>query len=256
MEPTKSVLLYKGKIKIDFFEGKHTYKKDGQILLSVTGCTGIIDKSRVLMNWAERLANDDLLAKIKDGKNLTEEDVLSATHLHQVYKKEAADIGTKIHDFAEQWTKYQLKQVKEKPEMPKDEKVLNGVMAFLKWVDEHHIKFIAAEKLVYSKKHNYVGLCDCVFTMGSEKHKILHVGDYKSSKAIYNEYRYQVAAYQEADAEESGAVYGTKWLIRFGKDTGEFEAHEYAEHDKDFRTFLACLQIRRRENELKIWNKD
>lgn len=252
-QPTKSAILYGGKVKIDFFEGRHSYVLNGKPLISVTACTGVIDKSRPLMIWAERLAANDLLEKLNSGKKLTEEDILSATGLYKVRKKEAADIGTLIHNFAELWVKHQLKIVKEKPEMPEDEKVLNGAMAFLKWVDEHKVKFIAAEKLVYSKKHNYVGLCDTIFTMGSEKHKILHVGDYKSSKAIYNEYRYQVAAYQEADAEESGATYGTKWLMRFDKETGEFEAHEYAEHQQDFKVFLACLTIKKREKELSKW---
>jgi hypothetical protein len=252
-QPTKSAILYGGKVKIDFFEGRHSYVLNGKPLISVTACTGIIDKSRPLLIWAERLAANDLLEKLKAGRKLTEEDVLTATGLHRVYKKEAADTGTLIHNFAEAWVKHKLKIIKDGPEMPSDEKVLNGAMAFLKWVDEHKVKFIAAEKLVYSKKHNYVGLCDTIFTMGSEKHKILHVGDYKSSKAIYNEYRYQVAAYQEADAEESGAIYGTKWLMRFDKETGEFEAHEYAEHQQDFKVFLACLTIKKREKELSKW---
>jgi len=253
-QPTKSAVLYNGKVKIDFYEGRHTYKKDGETLISVTGATGMIDKSRPLLIWAERLAANDLLEKLKSGKKLTAEDVLTATGLHRVYKKEAADTGTLIHNFAEAWVKHKLKIIKDGPAMPTDEKVLNGAMAFLKWVDEHKVKFIAAEKLVYSKKHNYVGLCDTIFTMGSEKHKILHVGDYKSSKAIYNEYRYQVAAYQEADTEESGAVYGNKWIMKFGKDDGEFEAKEFAEHDKDFKVFLACLAIKKREKELSKFN--
>lgn len=250
MEPTKSAVLYGGKVKIDFFEGKHSYKKDGECLISVTACTNIIDKSRVLMNWAERIANENLLEKLKAGQKLTEEDILAATHLHAVRKKEAADTGTLVHVFAEQWIKYQLKQVKEKPEMPKDERVLNGAMAFLKWIEEEQPKFLWSEKLVYSKKHNYVGLMDLAFTLKREKHKIIHAGDIKTSNAIYNEHRYQVSAYQEADTEEAGTVYGTKWLMRFSKDSGEFDAHEFAEHEKDFKVFLACLTIKKREKEL------
>lgn len=253
-QPTQTAELYNGKIIIDFYESSHKYEIRGtkKRLLSVTAATGIIDKSRPLIIWATRLAEDYLCEYLKNGKEITEETIGEACKLHQVKKQEAATIGSSVHEWAEQYIKSSVKGRKEL-EMPKDEKVLNGVIAFLKWVEEHKIKFLDSEKLVYSKKHDYVGLMDCKFTMGSEKHKIVHCGDFKTSKALYNEYRYQVAAYQEADAEESGEVYGTKWLMRFDKETGEFEAKEYGEHDKDFKVFLACLAIKKREKELTTY---
>jgi hypothetical protein len=133
--------------------------------------------------------------------------------------------------------------------------VANGAIAFLKWVDENKIKFISSEQIIYSKKYNYVGIMDCKFTMGKEKHKIVHAGDFKTSKAIYPEYRYQVAGYQGADEEESGEVYGTKWIIRFGKEDGEFEAKEFGEHEQDYKTFLACQTVALRKKELDVWER-
>lgn len=255
MEPTKSIELYKGKITIDFFEGKHTYiiRETGKRPLSVTACTGIIDKSRPLIFWAVGLAKEHLIGQLQSGKEIDEEIIEEACKQHQIFKKKAADIGSQVHEFAENWIKTKIKERKEL-ELPKDKKVLNGVIAFLKWVEENKIKFISSEQIVYSKKYDYVGIMDCKFTIGKEEHKIVHCGDFKTSKAIYNEYRYQVAGYQGADEEESGEVYGTKWLMRFGKDDGEFEAHEFGDHDKDYKAFLACLAIKKREKELTVYN--
>lgn len=255
--PTKTSDLYKGKIIIDFFENTHAYLKRGdkKRLISVTACTGMIDKSRPLMIWQERLTRDHLISLLKNGLKILEEHIVEATSLHRTKKEEAASLGSQVHSWAESYINHQLKLSKEKPEIPAnaDPRVINGIMAFLKWVDEEKPKFLWTEKLVYSKKHDYVGLMDLAFTLKREGHKIIHAGDIKTSSGIYNEYRYQVSAYQEADAEESGRVYGTKWLMRFDKETGEFEAHEYAEHDKDFQTFLACLTIKKREKELSKW---
>lgn len=254
MEPTKTLSLYKGKITIDFFEGKHSYviRETGKRPLSVTACTGIIDKSRPLIFWAVGLAKNHLLENLQNGKAIDEAIIEEACKQHQVFKKAAADIGTEVHEWAENWIKTKIKERKDL-KLPDNEKAANGAIAFLKWVDENKIKFIASEQIVYSKKHDYVGIMDCKFTMGKEKHKIIHAGDFKTSKGIYNEYRYQVAGYQGADEEESGEVYGTKWLMRFGKDDGEFEAHEYGDHEKDYKTFLACLAIKKREKELTVY---
>jgi hypothetical protein len=149
--------------------------------------------------------------------------------------------------------------------MPEDDRVTNGVMGFLDWVDQYKVKFLDSEKLVYSKKYQYVGLMDCKFTMGSEDHEIIHAGDFKTSSGIYNEMRYQVSAYQQADTEESGCVYGDKWIIRFAKDdkydkktgelieaAGSFEAKPFplVEHEKDFAAFAGLLAAKKRELEL------
>jgi hypothetical protein len=40
--------------------------------------------------------------------------------------------------------------------------------------------------------------------------------------------------------------------VRFDKETGEPEPKEFAEQDKDFKAFLAALELRRRLKELEI----
>ena len=249
--PDKVIELYKGKVRIEFFERYHQYflvKKNGERekIKSVTSATSVIDKSAALMGWAVKLGRIFLTEKLESGEIITLEMVNEAAKLHVVRKKEAADLGTAVHDWAEHYIKAKLAR-KSKPALPEDARILNGVIAFLKWEKEHKVKFVASELMVYSKKHNYVGLMDAKAIIDGK----LACVDFKTSNGIYDEFRFQVAAYREADSEESKKKYGSTWIIRFGKDDGEFEAHEIPDHKKDFEAFTAALALRRRLDELK-----
>ncbi len=235
--------LYKGKIVIDFDPEKHIFwDKQSNRIIGVTSVTGIIDKSRPLIYWAVGLTRDFLIEKLKNGFIIAEETILEAVKQHTIKKEEAADIGTKIHDWVELWIKGK------KPEIPAESQVMNGVNAFLKWVKETKIKLRSSETIVYSKKHNFAGIMDAEGRMGKEEVII----DFKSSKAIYNEYRYQLAAYWLAREEETGKKFDGGWIIKFGKDDGEFAATYIPrkEYEKDKVAFLAALAIKLRENEL------
>lgn len=238
--------LYKNSVALNFDENRHWFSIDGKPILSVTGATSVIDKSRPLIYWAVGLSHDYLMQNLKDLIADTKGDKITtlieeASKQHSIKKQEAATIGTQVHDWVEQFIK--AKSKKDYPEEPKDPAVYNGVSAFLKWVDEYNVKFITSEKIVYSKKYNYAGIMDAEAIIK----KKLSVIDFKTSKAIYPEFRFQVAAYQAASEEESGKEYpGDKWLIRFGKEDGQFEPHNFNEQAEDFQAFLGALKLRRR----------
>ena len=135
----------------------------------------------------------------------------------------------------------------------------------MKWVDEYKIKFVAAEEVIYSKKFKYVGNLDNIFTMGKgERHKILHLGDYKTGsykkikdragnillKTAYDEHCYQTAGYQNAKIEESGKEFGDRCIAYFDKETGEFNAFMFGNYEKDRKAFLGALEIAKREREI------
>jgi len=246
------IKLYKGNIELDFDEVRHRFTVAGKPVISVTAATGVIDKSRPLIFWAVGLAKDFLMENLKVLIADTKGDKIAAvieeaSKQHSIKKQKAADVGTQIHDWVEIFIK--AKSRKEWPEIPKDPQVYNGITAFLKWVDEYEVKFVSSEKIVYSKKYKYAGIMDAEAIIK----KRLCVIDFKSSRAIYPEMRFQVAAYQAAAEEENGKEYpGNKWLMRFDKETGEFEAHEFAEQDKDFKAFLAALELKRRLKDLEI----
>lgn len=248
-EPTKSISLYQGEVTIDFYEDRHCYIKRGEkgCLTSVTGATGMIDKSRPLIFWAIGLMRDHLSALAEQQTLITLDHILEASKLHQQKKEEAATKGSQVHAWIEQYINAKLNPENQKPEMPEDEQIVNGVIAFLNWEKDHNVKFVATEKIVYSKKHDYVGLMDCEAIIDGKR----SVVDFKTSTGVYNEMRYQVAAYRAADEEETGKKYdGPNWIIRFDKDTAEFEPHEFNEQAKDFKAFLGALALKNREKEL------
>ena len=241
----KELNLYKGKSIITFDDARHIFRDSKKkTIISVTGATGIIDKSGPLMWWtAEMMGLYLLKEKEKGNKIITERLVGMAKKEYRRAKEEAADIGTEIHAWVSEWIKGK------KPEMPDNEKVVNGITAFLKFQDEHKIKWLESERIVYSKKHNFAGILDAVGKANGKGD--LAIIDFKSSKSIYSDMRFQVSGYQIAYEEETGKKIDKRMIIRFGKEDGEFEIRELDEDDKDKKIFLACLQVAKRMKELK-----
>lgn len=234
---------YNGEVVIKFFPKSHRYQLEGRkdYLIGVTTATSQIDKSRVLLGWASKLAKEYLLTALRNGDYISEAVIDTAVNLHAVKKEEAATIGGLVHKWAEDYIKGL------NPVPPNSTNVRNGVLAFLRWIKENGVKFLASEKVVYSRKHNYVGTMDCIFTMAKEDHKIVHVGDFKTSSGFYVEMAFQVSAYQEAEAEEYGTKYGDKYILKFDKYTGEFQTKcfQVEEHEQHFQGFLSCLNLKR-----------
>lgn len=254
-----SYSLYGGEVEIDFYPDSHRYKMVGErsYLISVTSATGIIDKSRFLIPWAVNLAGTHLrqyLESIGDQKITAEElypIIDEALLRHEKVKEEAAGFGTRVHDFCENFAKFKIGKLPECPEIEDDlpEEAVNGINAFIDWFSGNDVQFIDAERLIYSKKYEFTGLCDAIATVNGK----LVVIDYKTGKGIYNEAYYQVAGYALAYEEETNKKLDGSVILNFGKDTGELNAkiempREELDINKDI--FLACLTIKKREKEL------
>ena len=251
---------YNGTVKIKFYPDSHRYQLDGRrdFLIGVTTATGKLDKSNQLLIWAERLVKSHLLKAINEGRPVDEELINEAIEQRKIRLEEAATIGSLVHGWAEQFIK------KMNPAVPEDPRVKNGVVAFLRWIRENDVKFTASEVRIFSKKHEYVGTMDTVFTMGREDHKILHAGDFKTGSGIYIDQAFQVSAYQQAHNEEHGTEFGSKWILRFFKEdkfdddgtikqrAGDFEAKEFdlEEHEGHFKGFLGLLEVKKQD---KVW---
>ena len=234
--------LYKGKEKITFDENRHIfYDGEGNKLLSVTAATGVIDKSGALMGWAVKMMGLYLLdQKLKGNKIITEDLINEAKREYRRLKTEAADIGTEIHEWVSDWI------LKKNPEMPDNEKVVNGIMAFLKFQKEHKFKWVESERYIFSKKHKYAGILDSI---AKEGNKLILV-DFKSSNGIYDSMRFQVSGYQIAWEEETGEKIDERMILRFGKNDGEFEIRRLDNDAKDKKAFLNCLNLKKRLKEL------
>jgi hypothetical protein len=230
--------MYGGELIFD--DAEHLYTFDGQPVPGVTTILKVLDKP-ALVPWAAKMASLHWMNAIKAGR--TDYDVIEAESrkVHDIARTTAADIGTEVHAYAEAHFKNQPK-----PELTSD-KAKRGVEAFHKWLDSHTIKALASERLVFSKEFYYAGTCDFV----AEIDGILCVGDIKTSSGIYNEARFQTAAYQHAMQEEKGMTFGGRWVVRFDKNTGKFQAKFFNNFETDFGGFKAALSIHRTLQKIK-----
>lgn len=200
-------MLYKGKVEGKFYPGSHRYYVNGKPQTGVTTYLGIIDKSRPLIIWATELYRDYLLACLERG--ITIEDIYEGCALHEERKQEAAAIGDEVHGWIEQYIKGKT------PDMPERREAQIGVSAFLDWTAANKVKFISSERVVYSRKHGYIGKMDIEAKVNGK----LCLIDIKTSNGLYNTYMLQTAAYLKADEEESGKKYDGRWLLRVTKET-------------------------------------
>lgn len=219
--------------------------------LSVTKITSILDKP-ALIPWAVKMTAQHLIDLLDAGQQITVQDVLNAKQAHVKARDTAAGSGTAVHDWIERFVK------RRNPPMPTEEAVKNGVQAFLDWFTKTDAEIVQSESLVYSVLHDYVGKIDAVVKIGSQ----YHVLDYKTGSGLYNEARYQTAAYQhaltemdEAKNKDTKIVFGNRIIIRLDKITGEFQEYELPDYDRDFHAFWGLSKVAKREAELKQENK-
>jgi hypothetical protein len=248
---------------------RHIYYVNGERAKSVTGIIGIKDKSGALVPWALEEAAKSLITHLEAGE-ISAEHIIKAVFASEEAKNKAADLGTAVHDWVEKYIKFKLKEGK-MPEMPKDKNIMTGVNSFLEWEAGHKVKYLWAEKLLYSKKYGYIGKGDFAAIVDGER----CLCDLKSGNGLYNSVRMQCAAYQKADEEETKEKYDGRWAIRIAKETEqeyydrmaiknkiktflgkkEKEVSEYQifeakfldikgdECDKDFKAFINCLEL-------------
>lgn len=242
--------FYNNKVEIGFDDDKHVFfhLKTREKITSVTEVLKIINKPE-LEAWKLRTAQNELIDKYRNGYIIDDDCISLAFKKSDSIRKDAAEKGKAIHAWCEEYIKCKIKNEKFKPVMPKDDQIANGVIAFLKWEKEAKInKYVASERKIYSKKYDYSGILDIKAIISK---KWLTTLDIKTGNAVYDEVRFQLSAYQQADYEELKQEYSdVRWALRFDKNTAEFEATPLADHKKDFDTFLGALQIVKRKKEL------
>lgn len=235
--------LYKWAITLDFYPDSHQYRINGDRIPSVTGICGIVDKSNQLIMWAVKLYKEYLLQH----ETITTSIVEEWSKRRREVSKEATDIGTIVHDYCE-WFACGVDMP-----MPDIPQALNGIQWFLSRYREHNIKFLHTERLIYSKKHNYCGKFDALIERDGKKCLV----DFKTSKGFYPlEMGMQLAAYRAAYEEEMGEAIDAQYILRFDKETGNFEIHACPDHDKDFEAFLAALILTKRKKETDKFSRD
>lgn len=214
-----------------------TYDINGYKYASVTTIiSDCSDKSGPLTYWAanqtveyiRKNCQRDTVHPWANGRFLVSDDDLeNARRNFKEVSKDALDIGSEVHDAVE----YYLKTGKErKINTPES---ISAFIAFLEWKDSVKLEVIETEKTVSG--NYYAGTLDLLCTIDGKRYII----DIKTSKAIYPEYRYQIAAYRalEEGVEGSG-------VLRLDKETGLPEFKDFSKsYENDLKVFMAMVDL-------------
>jgi len=235
--------LYDEEIELDFNEKKHIYTVDGNKVISVTGVTGIIDKSGPLMWWSVSQCLDFIKNGLPDFEEMDE--VQSEQFFHDAHRahlrssRTEANIGTMAH----KWIEDYLREPALPPPMPKNPKLLSTVNSWLEWKKQHELTPYETEFKVYSRENNYAGTCDYDGIVSGER----CIVDWKTGKAVYPEHALQTAAYQLAREEELDVEYDARWVVVLPKDGGKVIAERFGPErfEQDCKGFLGALDLYR-----------
>jgi len=222
---------------------------EGQKLIRVTKITGQLDKP-ALLYWAVNCYEQYMLQlmdeRMAQGKN---PDYISTKLVYAMIEagkknfrkvsQDALDVGSSVHDAIHLYL-----QTGEEPGKNIDDRVLSAFVAFLDFMKEHKMETRGCEVTLYGD--GYAGTCDWYGLMDGER----TIVDWKSSKGIYDEYKYQIAAYRRAfnmdkkRVKSLGGLITRSGILRLDKETGLPEWEDTSDsHSKDEQAFLALLSF-------------
>lgn len=230
---------FDGNHELTFNEGSHRYKLDGK---GCSGWTTIIKGSYPtsvgLTNWMKTEAMKSLFGALTvkgetgyipvpklwpiSDESLT--DLLKFHRdTHEDVAREAADIGTICHAFAELHSlgkkdeaEALLNKVRGVPKWPIIE---NCVKQYLEWDKQNKGELIMAEEITASPSQLACGKFDRLDRVNGK----LRLRDYKTSKSIYPDQFIQMGGYKINIKEWFNLDVEEYEVLRFGKDDGAFE---------------------------------
>jgi hypothetical protein len=272
--------IYDGKIKVTFSPGRHTYMVDVPGVVkkawfpSVTGILGVIAKPQ-LTKWASQRTIEYIKKRLGEYESAQGAPPFSmdTKHLHSWcddaeegwQDTESTSIGSLAHRFLEAELRYRAGEGP-KPDRPKVDPVLapdftagmidmanNSITAGLSFFDEHEVKPIMLERVLFSPADAYIGTVDFVGYVDGE----LVIGDHKTSKRLYSEYWIQLAAYINAYLQEFNTLIKTRYLWNIKKDgTGlEVERRGVDSYQEDLDCFRGCQCLYSWQRNNDPWKK-
>jgi hypothetical protein len=270
--------FYNGEITLRFDKESWTYFLVDPVLgklipqNGITSIVKIIDRSTMLVPWSAKMVVEKLLRLIPTEtdaqgsivlKPLSLADfttiALQAKGAHRDKLEDASNVGKMAHTWLEFYIKAVLANNAEEQQRMlakkcKDERATNCVDAALGWIAAHNVRYKETERRVYSREYCYAGTLDGLALVDScgdpacceqpFKDRLTLI-DYKTSNYLHLDYLFQTAAYCKAYMEEHGVVIEDRWVLRLGKELGDFEVwHMTAEsYEEDFKGFAACLAL-------------
>lgn len=207
--------------------------------------------------------------------------VLDAKKAKDEHLEDAGTVGHAAHDWIDKYIKLWITDQDPRScadkgitlqahleKLPEDPRAASCCKAMLGWSQAHNVRFLKTECKVYSRIWKYAGTMDGLAQVDSctnpkccphffKNH--LSILDWKTSNSLYIEYLYQTVAYQGAWNEEqrhmwevsgimdSLALASDRWVIRLGKENGEFDPWHMGKDDfeTDFEGFKLCLKLSR-----------
>lgn len=275
---TESYWFYNHTIELRFSSDSWTYFLVDPTLGSLTAQNGItnsvkiIDRSNALIPWAALKVVEKLLRTMPAYTNENgcmlipqmlfeefSEIVLRAKSAPRDILEDAGNVGKMAHTWLEFYVKAIIskdtaEQARKLEKKCEDPRATNCVDHALSWMAAHNVRYTETERKVYSREHCYAGTLDGLALVDSCEDlsccsqpfkNRLSLIDYKTSNHLHNEYLLQTAAYCKAYMEEHGVVIEDRWVLRLGKEQGDFEAwHQTNEsYEEDFKAFLTCVHL-------------
>jgi hypothetical protein len=162
---------------------------------------------------------------------------------YKATRDKAADTGTIAHAMVEN----EVKGIKfEWPKLGYDlggnaeqvKQAENAFAAFVEWKELVKFELMFSEHLLVSEKHQFGGQIDIAAVQS--KRAII---DIKTSNAVYEDHKIQIAAYGELWNENyPDKLIEAYYILQLGKD-GSFTYHYYPNLDNAFRAFLLLREL-------------
>jgi hypothetical protein len=197
----------------------HTrYKKaNGELVPGATTVLSVLNKP-ALVPWANALG----LAGIRVG----------------TYVDALAEIGTCAHEMILCHHKSEpFDSDSHAPDII--DKAENCLISYFAWEKQHNVEPVVCEKAFVSEEWGFGGTVDLVARIDGE----LCLVDYKSSKGIFPEHIYQIAAYETLLKEHGHHIDGRR-ILRIGRDETEgFDEKIVGDTDREWEIFKHCLAL-------------
>lgn len=194
MEITKH---YNETVTLEFDPQAHVYLIDGKKANGVTTVLNRLAKPGLLY-WAAKMASEHVESILKPGVGLDEVQIKQlakdAIWAHRNVKDKAADMGTWVH----QWIQDFIKG--DNPEKPHNPELYKSTAEFIDWYKTLHHTNPKTEVKLCSPTLMLAGTADLITEVEGE----LTIIDWKTGKGIYPEAVLQMGAYSLMYEEEFG----------------------------------------------------
>ena len=234
-------------IRLQERRGSHWYEVDGHgTYPSVTTVLGATRPKPFLAAWKEKQSFEKMKRLLSNRAALPDDLFTMSDEMWQqkldaliveakAFPLEvvgaAADLGSRAHKAIERYLKGEPYEI--------TQDIKPCFEGFLNWQASSGIEITGTEQRVFCPQAKVAGSIDVLGQRGSSR----ILGDFKTSKAVYNDHALQLAGYALCWESMTGEPVEEAWIIRLAKDPNEaelFEAKMVTDLDVAKDEFLSC----------------